>query len=187
MCCLDRPSYMRRCAIAPRSPAFEGVEAEAVGDQLLSQDMGHSFDGWFGHQPPAVRSAAIVRDVAAGIDLVIRHGGIQLHGHIHEHGLSVAAEHDGECWDFLLDLDVLPAPVNGGGYQCRSCPADDRLTFPNLDALWADHLFQPLAEWVQEKLLPARALAFFRHGGATWARLVQKTDDIDGASIVVWA
>ncbi|MDQ2762100.1 MAG: hypothetical protein M3Y22_00950 [Pseudomonadota bacterium] len=92
----------------------------------------------------------------------------------------------GESWDLLLSLDVSPIALSAGGFACGCCPSDEREVFPSLEALWRDHLFDPLLVWINTDLALAKAIALFRSGGATWARLIMENGDGGhGAAIVV--
>ena len=74
-----------------------------------------------------------------------------LSGWINTFEVTVAAEWDGDAWDFILDLDASPVRVPGG-FVCRICEPDKRVLFASRAALWADHLFEPFLAWVNDKL-----------------------------------
>ena len=66
--------------------------------------------------------------------------------------LNVTATYKDECWDFILSLDAVPEPVSGG-YICSLCePVNQPQIFRDRTALWIDHLFKPLLEWVNVEL-----------------------------------
>lgn len=65
----------------------------------------------------------------------------------------------GNAWDALLDLDVLPAQTDQG-LICGLCEGEARY-WPNLETLWADHLFEPFLEWVNESYAKADAVLLF--------------------------
>ena len=49
--------------------------------------------------------------------------------------------------------------------------------FADRPALWADHLFEPLLEWVNDSLARAKWLALYGNPEwATWARLLPGDD-----------
>lgn len=87
-------------------------------------------------------------------------------------GLTIVAQLRGRCWDFLLDLDVVPVQAEGE-WHCELC-MEPRPAFPTREALLRHHLFGPLAGWIEQKLSRAEALAFFGNKpcGMTWAELV---------------
>jgi hypothetical protein len=86
--------------------------------------------------------------------------------------ISVFVMRQGECWDYLLDLNAETKLVPGG-YVCDLCPPESRPVFSNRPALWTDHLFEPLLEWVNESLAKAKWLALYGSPDyATWARLL---------------
>jgi hypothetical protein len=45
-----------------------------------------------------------------------------------------------------------------GGYICSECKPEYKRLFPDLVALWTDHLFEELLKWVNERLAPANWL-----------------------------
>src|SRR6202035_1260234 len=60
-----------------------------------------------------------------------------------------------------------------GGYICKCCLPEYRTVFADREALWADHLFEPFLEWVNNDLAKAKTLVL--HGIAcevTWARIL---------------
>jgi hypothetical protein len=62
-----------------------------------------------------------------------------------------------ENWDTIFWRDQLARPVPGG-YVCSECNPEYARVFPGLLALWTDHLFEALLEWVNEELTPANWL-----------------------------
>ena len=101
--------------------------------------------------------------------------------------LVISAEWEGECWDFLLSEEVRPA-LSQEGFVCSLCEREGKhRIFPTLEALWLDHLFRPLEDWINTKLDAAWAVALYRRdgGGATWARLVSAGESLDSPTYVV--
>ncbi len=93
--------------------------------------------------------------------------------------IEVYAMHENDCWDILLSAYAEPKRAQGGGFFCEACPPDARRMFADRPALWADHLFDPLLEWVNDSLARAKWLAL--HGSpewATWARLLPGDDPV---------
>ena len=93
------------------------------------------------------------------------------------HTLSVVVVHAGQCWDLLLDLDVVPVRI-GSQYQCKHCRLDGSSeSYPNRKALWKDHILDPFRNWLLEKLCPARYLNLWgKPGSSTWATLSEDPD-----------
>jgi len=87
----------------------------------------------------------------------------------------------------MISLDADGDLADSGRYLCAQCDPASRTTFADMEALWADHFFEPVATWLREKLRPAEALAYYRSEGATWAKLLELGDDIDGAAVVISA
>jgi hypothetical protein len=105
------------------------------------------------------------------VDIKFLTGGGALQGYAHAAGISISALWEGECWDFLHDRDVV-AEFGPGGWFCTLCPADDRSHFPSIKALWEDHLFRPLKDWITTQLNSAKAIGFYCGDGVTWAKLI---------------
>ena len=78
---------------------------------------------------------------------------------------------DGRFWDMLLSLDVDAVRLASGRWLCGICrkqkPAHEVEVFPNPEALWANHLFEPFLTFVNEELCRASALALY--GGDGWS------------------
>ena len=82
-----------------------------------------------------------------------------------------------DCWDLLFNVDAEPKRIPAGGYLCDLCPADARRVFADRPALWTDHLFEGLLEWVNDSLARAKWLALYGDPDtATWARLLPGDD-----------
>lgn len=84
--------------------------------------------------------------------------------------LSVHALCDDQHIDFLLDLECAAVKTREG-YQCKFCDMP-RQTWPTLEALYADRLYEPFLKWVNEKLRVATGVAMYETEGSTWAELI---------------
>ena len=75
----------------------------------------------------------------------------------------------------LYDMDIRVCRTPDG-YKCEYCVPDEGepITFyPSREALWREHLFCNVLNWVNEKLAPAHWLRVSRSKcGSTWAELV---------------
>jgi hypothetical protein len=92
------------------------------------------------------RTDTVQQFAFAGINSAIR-------GVLSAWEISALVMHQGECWDFLLDVDAEPKRVPGG-YVCDFCPPASRFVFPN-PAHWTDHPFEPVLQWATESLAKA--------------------------------
>ena len=63
-------------------------------------------------------------------------------------------------------------PGSSGRMVLRAVPGGGSITFLSIEALWEDHLFHPLRDWVATQLIPAKAIALYGGAGVTWAKLV---------------
>jgi len=108
--------------------------------------------------------------------LEIGFGGINpiLTAHLVKNEIAVIVESQGTYWDMILDLDARPKHVPGG-YMCGYCLEEYRRTFPSLEALWYDHLFEPFLQWVNDDLAKSEEISI--SGTPDWvgsARLVRR-------------
>jgi hypothetical protein len=81
--------------------------------------------------------------------------------------LSVFVEWEGRIWDFFRCFDVWPR-LAIGGYICEHCRPEQRTIFPCMQALWQDHLFEPLLEWINGKLAAADAVGLYGSTSSGW-------------------
>ncbi len=95
--------------------------------------------------------------------------------------LNVAVDWQDVCWDLIISLDVSPEKTEGG-YICTMCDPDKRTVFPSKEALWRDHLFEPLLKWVNDDLANAHWLGIYGTEGATWVKLRHDKIQPDGES-----
>jgi hypothetical protein len=100
---------------------------------------------------PGRRTDAVLEFAFAGINGAIA-------GFLSTWEICVVANHEGECWDFLLSLETTPRRVPGG-YVCDLCPPESREVFAHRSALWTFELFEPFLDWVNSELAPAKWLA----------------------------
>lgn len=90
--------------------------------------------------------------------------------------LLIDAEYHG-IWDALLWPDGVRPEWRAGGWVCATCESEGRQgVFDSAEAVWHNHLFAPLLQWVNDKLAPARYLGFFDDDGASWVTLDQIKD-----------
>jgi hypothetical protein len=94
-----------------------------------------------------------------------------LHGVVSDGNVSVKVHHAEEFWDRIFDVDVKPKRVRRG-YICEWCTEwGPPRPFPNRSALLANHLYEPLLEWVNEQLAPAHWLVLRTIPGMTEAEI----------------
>ncbi len=99
---------------------------------------------------------------AVDINFCVSEGALQ--GYAQSSGISVAAMLGEECWDLLWDEDIV-ATCAKAGWFCSLCPVEERRYFPSIEALWLDHLFEPLGRWIANTLRFAQAVVFLREMG----------------------
>jgi hypothetical protein len=89
--------------------------------------------------------------------------------------VSASFQLNGECLDTAGWFDAAPLRV-AGSYRCGFC--DDQgssAAYPSLDALWEDHVFEPLMAWINKELTNIIRIDFCQNsnGGMSWVDLVQ--------------
>ena len=67
---------------------------------------------------------------------------------IQESGQCIIFIHDkyGTYWDMVMDFDIHQRRTDDGSYYCELCI--DKIYYPNLQAFWEGHSFEPLLEWI---------------------------------------
>lgn len=132
-----------------------------------------AFTSWFAaaglHELVAVEPC-VDRDT---VDISFLIGGRALQGYAHRFGISIAAMLGEECRDILFDEDVVRVN-DGAAWFCSLCEPNDRRFFPSIEALWVDHLFDPLRRWTDEQLRPATELEYHLVDGGTGVRLTKE-------------
>jgi hypothetical protein len=102
--------------------------------------------------------------------------------------LGVFVDWEGCNWDMILNLDCEPVR-RADGYVCDLCPPEDQKEFPNREALWRDHLFEPFLEWVNEDLATADVIYLWSSPGKgmTSARLLRSSaiPEVDPSGVCV--
>lgn len=100
-----------------------------------------------------------------------------IEGALTTYEIEVYAIHENDCWDILLSACAEPKRAHGGGFFCEACPPEARRVFADRPALWADHLFEPLLEWVNDSLGGAKWLALYGNPEwGIWAQLLPGDD-----------
>lgn len=145
--------------------------SQPSGPKTLAASNRAAFSSWLDACSPQLAcEIAVGHETAEGLTFSLTRWP-ELEGGLTPTGLDIAAMRDGECWDFLLSLDVDPVEISSA-WACSICEAEGRHErFETLEALWRDHLFDPLEAWIAKELAPARGLEFHQRGGATWASL----------------
>jgi len=71
--------------------------------------------------------------------------------------IIVEVQYENTSWDLIFVAEQSAQRVPGG-YHCRLCLPEFKKLFPSREALWTEHLFEPLLTWVNEELSPAHWL-----------------------------
>jgi hypothetical protein len=166
----------------PLSGFIIGLEDHILPDRVVA-----ALHRWFATADARFALPLDVRERDGGgldISILTKRGAIP--AIVTDSEATIYAMHGEDCWDLLLSLDVAPEVNPGGGYVCTCCRDEGKLeVFDTLEALWADHLFEPLLEWINTELASAVGMAFFRSGGATWAKLLRANERSELAALVM--
>jgi hypothetical protein len=75
--------------------------------------------------------------------------------------------------EFFGAMDAHPVRT-ANGYICRECLPEEGNAFSSREALWKNHLFEPLLEWINDELATAKALGIYATSdrSGTWAKLL---------------
>ena len=134
------------------------IESQMESDRKQRRRLRAAFENWVTTWPgrplvvlPALSSNANSATYAlAGVapEIVIWVAG----------GIIVGVMRGDVCWDMLLDLDVLPQQQADGQWKCVYPDCSNISCHPSAEVLLQDHLFDPLADWILNRLRPAQWL-----------------------------
>jgi len=79
--------------------------------------------------------------------------------------------HHKEVWDILTSFGTYTERTAWGDYYCYLCPPEYLKFFPSKQALWENHCFEELLEWINDDLVQTRWVALFQISGCTWVKL----------------
>jgi hypothetical protein len=83
---------------------------------------------------------------------------------------------DGEYFDLLLECEV-ETQRTSTGVRCAICAREgEHVEFASEEALFEDHVLQPLREWIDDHLVRATHLRLWQEAGCTWADLGEDVD-----------
>ena len=86
-------------------------------------------------------------------------------------------DRQGQYWDIITDFDLAPARTPGRGYYCEWC-AEKRKYFPTRAALWEEHVFSALLEWINDIRPDTRVYLYGSPEEEIWgAELINKDDE----------
>lgn len=133
-----------------------------------------AFEAWLAeNQSQLKRHVRIVRRYADRLTLRIEGTPNAMHCCASDTDINVAVVWKGQWWDSIFWPDCWHRKVKGG-VVCACCEAKEKPTvFPNYEALWKDHLFDCLKDWINNELASAKALGIYGRKGGTSATLVR--------------
>lgn len=125
----------------------------------MSTDLLLAFDDWLIEHGATLAAPLCI--IERDVDMIrLKVAGIAAHTQIivvRNENMIVALEH-GTCRDALMWIDCKPR-VCGDGVYCRMCDPADRSIYSTHAALFANHLFTPLVDWIKTQLSPLDAIA----------------------------
>jgi hypothetical protein len=75
--------------------------------------------------------------------------------------LMVLALSEGKYFDILADFDIAPERRNGG-YICNFCRPEYQVLYPTLSSMRLAEIYEPFLKWVNEKLITAGWIKFYK-------------------------
>ncbi len=111
--------------------------------------------------------------------------------HLHSYEFAVYVERQDQCWDVLMCYDACPELVDNSYFDKCTLP-DYRIDYSTREALWQAEMFEPLMNWINDKLLSAKWLGLYKQDepdgklGATWAELLTEPDPETFVLLPVW-
>lgn len=142
---------------------------------MEEESIGSVFNAWFQRQRPAIQAAMLVKGCSGqALQLSLACAPANLIVNARPDDLSVWVEWENERWDMLLSEETR-AERDGGAWRCGICKDEGKTQlFDTPGALWVDHFFDPLGQWLESTLAPAAALVLHQREphGSTWAELV---------------
>lgn len=100
-------------------------------------------------------------------------------GRVSETGISIAIMHKRRCLDALADFEVIVRRARSKGVYCLLCAKDEQPEYiPTIAALYLDHCFKPLCDWMIKNLRPDHYVVghVSDSGSSTWAEIVAAKD-----------
>lgn len=104
---------------------------------------------------------------------------------------GICLEWQGQIWDVLMSFIALSERTPNGYYNRFTWP-DDRKLYSSREALWEAELFEPLWNWLNNKLLLVKWLGLYQRCESdgevvkTWAAPLLEPDPGAIASLLVW-
>ncbi len=92
--------------------------------------------------------------------------------------LMVIAQYKDEYSDILADFDIAPERRNGG-YICNFCLPEYQVLHPNLSSMRLTEIYEPFLKWVNEKLVTAAWIKFYKSAGCFGADLIYEEARMD--------
>lgn len=104
---------------------------------------------------------------------------------------GICLEWQGQCWDVLMSFVALSERTRNGYYDRFTLP-DDRKMYNSREALWEAEMFEPLMNWINNKLLSTKWLGLYQRCEQdgevvkTWAAPLPEPDPKAIASLQIW-
>lgn len=111
--------------------------------------------------------------------------------YLHSYEFAVYAGWQDQYWDVLMCYDA-SIELTDKGYFDRCTLPDYRIAYPTRESLWQAEMFEPLMNWINNKLLSAKWLGLYKLDesdgklGATWAELLTEPDPETFVLLPVW-
>lgn len=149
-----------------------------------------SFLRWLEHAKDTLTIQIVIHEVTAdsisfgfeGCTPVLR-GWVADRGGNNSAEMLIDANYNG-VWDGLWWPDSVQPVRRPSGWVCATCENEGHpVLFESAEAIWRDHLFDPLLKWVNETLAPAAYIAFSDDNGMQCVNLLQQAEH--GAKYII--
>jgi len=104
---------------------------------------------------------------------------------------GVYTQLQGKYWDLLMAYDSYPELTENGYFDKMTLP-DYRVLYDSRAALWQAEMFEPLMDWINNKLLTSKWLGLYQRCDldgrleATWSELLTEPDLKAFVLLPVW-
>jgi hypothetical protein len=110
---------------------------------------------------------------------------------------GICLDWQGQIWSVLMSFVVVPERTPNGYYD-RFTLSDDRKLYSSREALWEAEMFEPLMNWINNRLLPIKRLDLYQRCESdgevvkTWATPLLEAEPLLEpdpeaiASLLVW-
>jgi hypothetical protein len=125
----------------------------------------------------------LLKRTDTALDVGFCHINRMIRAYVDDSEISIPITWEDDNWDVIKWFESRPRRVPNG-YVCDLCVPGKQTISPSREALWLDHVFEPLRDWVNNALASADAVAVSGDpDGGTWAKLVPARQEAPPAPV----